>query len=93
MIDQLYQIKPNLLRTYCMMLTTYKTGIAGQRYGSAPSPLVTDDMIDPLLAISTLYCVDASHATCRSPPTPKKRKNDERNRFTFLCYGLLWIAR
>ena len=31
----LYQIKLNLAHTFCMVLTTSKRGIAGQRYGTA----------------------------------------------------------
>ena len=33
-IIQLYQIKPNIVHTYCMVLTTRKTGIADHRYGT-----------------------------------------------------------
>ena len=31
---QLYQINPNPPRTYCMVPTTWKTGMQGQRYGN-----------------------------------------------------------
>ena len=31
----LYQIKPNLAHTFCMVLTTPKTGTAGHRYGTS----------------------------------------------------------